>query len=142
MSIGLGVGYLPQERFPKEVVSLGLGGGYFLADNLEIGLGLSRATNENKDQAYGLSSSFTGYIPLAETLYLPLSVGVGKTLISKPKSDSETAYAFGAGLLLQIEELIGINLGVSFGTAGGFRAKAFASYGIGAQVFLRPKTIK
>jgi len=115
-------------KFKTTTLNLQLSGGYFVVDNLELGLGVQLASTLNKvDSAEQKSSgtaigpNVTYMVPIVENFYLPVFGGISYNSLTIDDDFSETtlsglAYGVGVGVEYLISNKIGARLSLIFNT--------------------------
>ena len=117
-------------KFKSSSLDLGISGGYYIIDNLEIGLNLNflSATNEvdsfeEKERGTFIGPSVTYMVSAGDNLYIPITGGFGMNSITSDDDVNEVTFSglgFGVGVGLEylIENKIGARflLGFNFGS--------------------------
>lgn len=115
-------------KFKTTTLNLQLSGGYFVIDNLELGLGiqLTRTTNkvdsdEQTTSGTAIGPNITYMVPIGENFYLPISGGIGYNSLAIDDDFSETnlsglAYGVGVGVEYLISNKIGARFSLIFNT--------------------------
>ena len=117
-------------KFKQSNLNAGITGGYYVIDNLEIGVSLGLLSNKSKVESYEeKQSGFTfgphvAYmVPISDNLYLPILGGFGYNSLTIDNDYDELTFggiSFGVrtGLEYLIDHKIGarMSLGSDFGT--------------------------
>lgn len=124
--IGAGVSFSRN----TSVVSASVGVGYFVAPNLEFSAGIGRALVGSAPVVLG--PALTLYAPISETLYVPMSAGLG---VAIPANNSAPAVlSLATGLYFRPSPTFAFSLSGGYGFGGG---EAVPAIGLGIN-FLRP----
>jgi len=106
-------------KLSTTVSTLQLTGGYYLIDNLELGLTVQLSStsteigpNEQTSTGTFIGPNLTYMVPLSEELYLPIYGGVGLNSLTIGDGSDDTSlsgigYGFGAGLEYLVSNKIG-----------------------------------
>jgi len=111
-------------------LSIGLSGGYFIKDNLEIGAGVftsSRTsevgTLETSTRGFFIGPSITYMVQLGDEFYMPILGGFGFNTVTEDNDGFESSFSgigfgIGAGIEYIIDSILGarITLGYDFGS--------------------------
>lgn len=115
-------------KFKTTTLNLQLSGGYFVVDNLEIGLGVQLTSTENKVDSDKQTTSgtvigpnVTYMVPIGENFYLPISGGLGYNSLTIDDDFSETnlsglGYGVGVGIEYLVSNKIGARFSLIFNT--------------------------
>jgi outer membrane protein len=116
------------EEITTTAFNLKLTGGYFVADNLAVGLQFGTASSkvEFDSDETSSSSTFIGpvaayYISLSDDLYLPVAAGVGLNFSNDDNGNevksSGIAFGLSAGLEYFLSENVGLKLTLGWNSA-------------------------
>lgn len=110
------------EKFITITLNLQLSGGYYVIDNLELGLGLQLAStankvgsDENRESGIIIGPNVTYMIPIGEKFYLPIFGGIGYNSLRIDDNFVEsTLSGIGYGVGVGAEYLISNKIGARF----------------------------
>ena len=113
-------------KFKTTTLNLQLSGGYFVIDNLEVGLGVNLSSTENKvdsneetTSGTAIGPNVTYMVPIGENFYLPISGGIGYNSLTIDDDFNETnlsglAYGVGVGVEYLVSNKIGARFSLIF----------------------------
>lgn len=100
-------------------LELGLFGGYFVIDNLEVALGVTLARTNQEERTIGrtaIGPQVTYMVPIGEKFYLPISGGIAYNSLTYDEGNyyNESYSGLGYGVGMGVEYLVSNKIGARF----------------------------